>query len=244
MCDDNLNNSLDSVGRPSDPEKDPSAQTPPPQPAPENMALMQDFNPAPDREKVNVSLLIQAKAEEMTGFISDLVKSEVQNIISKMENDYNLTAARQAQFDRLYSELEQYRNDILFKSLGPLIRGIIAIHNDLGNLNSSWQKLPREELSFEKFFTLLTEIQEDLTLILDHNGITAFRETGETFNPKKQSLAGKIITSDISQNAKVAESLRPGFARGEFILEKEKVLVYEFSGNDDNNNDNNDTQLN
>lgn len=149
-------------------------------------------------------------------------------LLQTFESKLAYDQSKQVQIDRLHDELQQHRGDLVARTVRPLINGIIRLHDDAGKLLGSLKDKPEDELTPKRFFKLFDGFQEDLEDLLGDNGVTAYREVGGPFDPRRQRLLRKVPTSNEALVGLVAESLRPGFEQGTQILEKERISAYEY----------------
>jgi len=137
---------------------------------------------------------------------------------------YDIT--KEKQVDKLHSELQTYKQDVIFKATKPLISSIIYIYDDMDKMIQRYTNNP-EELDLKKMMNILETLKEDIEILLEENGITQFSEEFKTkFDPKTQQLIKKIPIGDKEQVGEVVEKIRPGFENITEIIRKERVAVY------------------
>jgi molecular chaperone GrpE (heat shock protein) len=167
-------------------------------------------NSAPENEQESLEALIKAGVAQIRGDFED-----------KLAYD----ASKQLQVDRLHSELQEARQDQIKRATHPYIQGVIQLYDILDRQIRALKKKP-EKLTPERYFSLLEDLQEDIVVLLERYGVVAFQETGETFNPRRQSAHKKVPAANDEIVGSIVESIRPGFEQGEEILIKERVSVY------------------
>jgi molecular chaperone GrpE len=133
---------------------------------------------------------------------------------------------REEQVDRLHTELQTYKNDLVSKQARLLIQGIVRLHDDLGKTVAALRQKPPEELSPETLFRNLADFQDDLELLLGQHGVERFQTLGEELDPRRQTVARTVPTDDPGRAGRIAERVRPGFEQGETLLQKERVAVW------------------
>lgn len=161
--------------------------------------------------------------------IERLFEKGLNKILTAFEAKLAYDKTKQTQIDRLHEELQQHRGDLLARTIRPLAHGMIRLHDDIGKLLSTLRMKSADELTPDRFFSLLEGLQEDVEIVLGQNGIAAYREPLGPFDPRRQRLIRRVGTSEERLTDMVAESIRPGFEQGTEILEKERVATYEFS---------------
>lgn len=156
-----------------------------------------------------------------------LVNEGVQRVLESFDAKLAYDATKQQQIDTLHEELQQHRSDLLARATRPLVLGIIRLHDDIGKLRTALQGKDAGEMTPQRMLDLLQGVQEDVEVLLQQNGIAAYRGPTGDFDPRRQRLVGKVATPDAGLANTVAESVRPGFEQGQEIIEKERVRAYE-----------------
>ena len=137
-------------------------------------------------------------------------------------------AAKEKNFDRLHQELKEYRSDIVQRTSLPLVHGMITLHGDVGKQVSGWRE-EREDLPLDKWLEEFEKLREDIELLLEDHGVTAYGgDIGKRFDGKRQTVVAKVTTHNKLEDGTVKESRRPGFEQNGQILVKERVAVFEF----------------
>jgi len=133
---------------------------------------------------------------------------------------------KEKQIDKLHTELQTYKQDVVFKATKPLINSVIYIYDDMDKMIQRYTD-NSEELDLKKMLNILSTLKEDVEILLEENGITQFSEEFKTkFDPKTQQLIKKIPIGDKEKVGEVVEKIRPGFENVTEIIRKERVAVY------------------
>lgn len=143
-----------------------------------------------------------------------------------IEDRLTLDRFREAQIDRLHQELQEHKGDFLSRIVRPLLMGLIRLHNDLGRTLSALRERPTEEQTPARFFSAFDGVRDDLELLLEQHGVERFDTTESVFEPSRQTALRTRETGDAELVGHVAQRLRPGFAQGETLLQREGVAVY------------------
>lgn len=135
-------------------------------------------------------------------------------------------STKEKQIDKLHSELQTYKQDVIFKATKPLINSVIYIYDDMDKMIQRYTDNP-EELDLKKMLNILSTLKEDLEILLEENGITQFSEEFKTkFDPKTQQLIKKVPIGDKEKVGEIVKKIRPGFENVTEIIRKERVAVY------------------
>jgi molecular chaperone GrpE (heat shock protein) len=159
------------------------------------------------------------------------LEAGLSQVLNAFEQKIAFDATKQQQIDRLHAELQEYRTDLIAKTKRPLVNGLIRLHDDIGRLLEGLKSKPLEQLEPEQFLKAIGGIQEDIEILLDQNGVTAFRESTEEFQPRRQRAVKNQPTTDEKLVGQIIERLKPGFEQGNEIIQKERVSVYVFDKN-------------
>jgi molecular chaperone GrpE len=158
--------------------------------------------------------------------IRRVVDAGIERIQSMFLEKDSLDQFREKQIDALHAELQEYKADIVGKSVRPVLQSLIRLHDDLGKVLDALRVDDPAALDPRRLVALLEGFHEDVELALDHNGVTTFRSTGEEFDPRRQKAIRTVPAGEQNHTGRIAERVRPGFEQGEAVLEKERVAVY------------------
>ena len=161
--------------------------------------------------------------------IEALIETRIGRVLEVFENKLAYDQSKEVQVDRLHEELQGHRSDLVGRTIRPLVRDAIRLHDDIGKLVSALEGDSSGELSPEEFLRLLEGLQQDVELMLEHNGVEAYREeAGGRFDPGRQKILRTVASGERETEGIVAESVRPGFELGGQVVERERVTVYRF----------------
>lgn len=184
---------------------------------------------ATDSEAVDAEVPTTVPAvDTWSAAIENHIDAGFERVLRAFEDKLAYDESKQEQIDRLHDELLRHREDMVARAARPLVHGMIRLHDDIGRLLTALRVKPAEQLTPDRFFTLLEGLQEDLEIVLGQNGIVAYREPGGPFDPRRQKALKRVRTCEETLAGTIAESLRPGFEQGADIVEKERVATYEY----------------
>lgn len=135
-------------------------------------------------------------------------------------------ATKEKQIDRLHDEVQQHRRDLLNQALRPFVSGVIRMHDNLAKQSTKLPAKPDDWFSRARFLGQIDGVREELEMLLEANGVERFEHPAAAFEPSVQTAMKRVPTSDPDAGGLVAERLRPGFQRGDTVLQKERVAVY------------------
>lgn len=138
----------------------------------------------------------------------------------KIKHDHG----RETVIDRLHSELQEYKADLMLKVLKPVVLDLINLHDDIGKIVAAHHAGQGEPLLLK----LVGSFQSDVEDILYRHGFEAFTTDNPEFDPKRQRALRTLATVDASLDRRVAERLRKGFRYQDRIIRPEMVAVYTY----------------
>ena len=158
-----------------------------------------------------------------------MIEARTGRVLEAFENKLAYDRSKDVQVDRLHEELLQHRSDLVGQTVRPLVRDVIRLHDDIGRLVSALRENSPDEPVPEGFIRLLEGLQQDVELMLEHNGVDGYRnEAGGRFEPGRQRVLRTVPTGDRDIEGTVAHSVRPGFEQNGQVVERERVIVYRF----------------
>jgi molecular chaperone GrpE len=182
-----------------------------------------------EESKENMTDFSLANVQETLNTFEEKVASHFLELMEAFERKIALDRFKEEQIRQLHNELQSYKADLLAKAMRPLVTGMIRLHEDMGKMVEFYQKSDEQRLEREGVLKNLEGCCEDLITVLDQNGIIAYKESGDEFNPRRQRILRRVPTSDPERVGQVAESLRFGFEQGDMMIQKEAVAVYVFA---------------
>lgn len=184
--------------------------------------------PSDEGADLTIRQVIKSESSLLIQNFTQLLESHIDKILNVFEQKLAYDATKQQQIDRLHAEVQQYRTDLIAKTNRPLVNGIIQLHGDIGKLAENLKTKTAEELKPERVVRAFAELQSDIEILLDQNGIVAFTEPSDNFEPKRQRAVRNVKTPEAHRTGTIAERLRPGFEQGADLIQKERVSVYVF----------------
>lgn len=129
---------------------------------------------------------------------------------------------RERAFDQLYTELQQYKDDFIFKAEKPLLLDLLLLFD---SMNWFQQSLVKQEASPEVIADNFQYLIDELVEVLYRRDVVPV-EPNEAFDPKIHRALQVVPTDDPALEHRVDRVLKRGFARGERVLRPEEVAVY------------------
>ena len=124
-------------------------------------------------------------------------------------------------FNRLYSELEQYKEDFIFQSEKPLLLDLLLFYDSMSWFHESIVKQEMAPDAIEESFQYL---MDELLELLYRRDVTPM-EPAERFH-KERHRARQIVKTHLPEHhERITQVLKRGFLRSEKVLRAEDVIV-------------------
>lgn len=127
--------------------------------------------------------------------------------------------------DNMHRELQEYKNDLKFQLIQPILQDIISVADSISRMSESYLTQPEgeQDIPNDKFLSYI----DDLHYIMENNGVDIYKSNiGDNVIPLKQRIIKKIETDDASLVGKIAKTYSYGYERNGKVITAEKVAVY------------------
>jgi molecular chaperone GrpE (heat shock protein) len=143
------------------------------------------------------------------------------------ESNY-LARAREQIIDRLHTENEKLRAGVLEQAMGPVLRDLMRLYDDLARTAEAYaSREPREAESTVRDWASYRDVVED---ILYRQGVEPVETApGDPFDPRLHRAVGPEDTPERTLEKAVARVVRPGFQSGSRILRPAEVRVFRYA---------------
>lgn len=125
--------------------------------------------------------------------------------------------------DRFYNELQEYKNDLYFQLIKPIVTGLISIRESMKKGLKNFG-----EISDEEKFKIFESYIEEIEIILENNDVEIYEtdiEIDSYVDLKKQKIIKKIATPYEQLHGKIENVLSSGYTYKGKIISPEKVEV-------------------
>lgn len=134
-------------------------------------------------------------------------------------------AGQQRQLDVLHEELESYRRGFHLQLLRPVITDLITLYGDMDKVAARLVSQETHADAAQEIAHFRDQVEE----ILRRNGVERYSSQSDEFDGSRQRAIAAVETSDLANDKRIAERLRPGFEyEGRVIVQAEQVKTYRF----------------
>ena len=175
-------------------------------------------NEIPGTENSEADVRIDALEKKI-----ESLTAAVETLSTGLNENFKYAAQKAELFDRMYSEMAKYKDDLYAKLLKPFILETITILDDYRKALERLDKLTPEQLH-----KVIRNIPADLEDLLENNGVDVLISEGENplFDRKLHQVVRTVETDDPELDGRIAKKLRPGYAWNGTILRQEKAELY------------------
>jgi molecular chaperone GrpE len=172
------------------------------------------------------SVFIQQAMDTMTQSISRLQ--------ADFETKIKYDESKERTIDAMHRELQDYREDLSFKILRPLILDIVSLYDDL-NLLSRKDSEPEQSVEIGKLGSDLKTFVADIEEIVSRYGFEFYRVDADIFDRSLQKTQKVVNTDNPDLDKQVLDRIRPGLRYGDRVVRSELVTAYRYVASSDSN---------
>jgi molecular chaperone GrpE len=176
-----------------------------------------DLSPGPHEVFIDQDLLA-GRLESLSLQIAGLQR--------EFEGKLKYDAHKDEVIDRLHSELQEYKQDIIKKYVLSIVMDVVKVADDIRKWLTYFRSLEVSQRDPRKLFRYLEAIPSDLEDVFYWHGVKPFASEEGPFDPVRQRAIKKIPTDDMAQDKNVAHSIRPGYEWETKVIRQEMVAVY------------------
>jgi molecular chaperone GrpE len=126
--------------------------------------------------------------------------------------------------DTLHKELQQHREDLVFKILQPLINDLIQLYDDMNAVTA--QEIGDE--SGDRVRLQMRSFLDDIETVLQHYGFDLYQSDEATYDRKLHRISRVESTHDPALDLTVLERKRRGVRYGDRIIRPESVVIAQY----------------
>jgi molecular chaperone GrpE len=158
------------------------------------------------------------------GSLGSLLEQRLNGLQTLFDREIRAEATRERIVDRLHTELQDYKQDLLLKVQRPMFVDLIQLHDDIGKMIDAQSSDDAGRSAGVR--ELLGSIRTGIEDILYRQGVEPFTADGDEFDPRRQRSVTTVPTEEPERNKTIATRLRPGFQSGDRVIRPEIVAVY------------------
>ena len=213
---------VDPTPMPPDPGAAPAGLAgPPAQPVPEE----DDFEPVQAVEPAEAPPADSSQVVDAVQQLGDRLGQRLDALSTLFDREIRAEATREKVVDRLHAELQEYKQDLLLKTLRPVFIDLIQLHDDIGKVAVAGADTGPDSA---RLVVLMQGFQQGIEDILYRQGVEPYEVEGDAFDPRRQRAVTTVATDDSARARTVAARLRKGFQAGDRVIRAEVVSVFSY----------------
>jgi molecular chaperone GrpE len=154
------------------------------------------------------------------------ISLQISELQREFEGKLKYDAHKDEIIDRLHTELQEYKQDILKKYILSIVMDVVKVADDIRKWLTYFRSLDVSQRDPRKLFRYLEAIPSDLEDVFYWHGVKPFASEDGPFDPGRQRAIKKIPTADANMDKIVAHSIRPGYEWETKVIRQEMVAVY------------------
>ncbi len=151
---------------------------------------------------------------------------QIEELKREFEGKLKYDAHKDEIIDRLHSELQEYKQDIIKKYVLSIVMDVVKVADDIRKWLAYFRSLEVSQRDPRKLFRYVEAIPSDLEDVFYWHGVKPFSQQEGAFDPARQRAIKKIPTDDPALDKCVAHSIRPGYEWETKVIRQEMVAVY------------------
>ncbi len=153
---------------------------------------------------------------------SEELREEIAALRAQLEENAVNEQTQHRDFDAMYEELKQYKEDFIFQAEKPLLLDLLLFYDSLNWFQKSLQE---EEMSPEVIADSFQYLIDEFLEVLYRRDVLPM-ESKERFDRKTQKAVKLVDTNDQAKDQTVAQVLKRGFTRAGRVLRAEEVTLH------------------
>lgn len=167
---------------------------------------------------------VDRNQQQVLSFLSGL-HSNFTSLVRLVEKRLSYDKTKEAAFERLYSEMDDMKQEQDLNQLRPLYIDLILFHDRMESIYKD--AIDSGALSPE-LTDLLRSLNGELMEILYRRGVEPIILTSDKFDPKIQEVVRIEPTTDPNEDNLITDIVRNGFKYKDVILRPTKVVIKKY----------------
>lgn len=155
-----------------------------------------------------------------------LILENLQRLVGEFQEKIKEDAHKQALFDEMHSELQEYKNDMLDKLTLSIELDVIKMIDDVERSVAAFTGKEGTPENYSRLFAVLAGVSTDLEDLLYRHGVEPYRVDGDKIDVQRQKILSTTPTEDAALDKKVAKRLSRGWEKQDKIIRHERISAY------------------
>ncbi len=115
---------------------------------------------------------------------------------TKMKYDQS----KQQMIDQLHQELQQYKQEMVWKLLQPILNDLVLLYDEFEKSNNYFRQLPEHNRNFDDVVRHCLSFQKDIEAVLYRAGYEPYTHNEEQFDPRFQNAIKSVVSESSEKN--------------------------------------------
>ena len=163
------------------------------------------------------------------------VQEGVDKLLERFDEKLLHDEARTNEIKRLNAELAKHQPDAKWSIARPFVEQMIRHLDEIQRFVQMYEE-GRRDTTAEDFVDALGWLRENIELVLEEHGITAYRPRvdKDLFDGRRHSVVGDPVpTTNARLSRVIKQCVRPGFERADKVVVRAAVRIYRHDGKQD-----------
>jgi molecular chaperone GrpE len=169
------------------------------------------------QEYSNVQQDITSIRETLSG-----VAQMVSRLQADFENKIKYDESKERTINLLHQELQDYRNDLNFQHLRPLVMELVSLYDNMSVIAAKYDAQGQSQE--------ISAFVQDIEDIVSRHGFEIYQTDSDVFDRTWQNVQKTLTTDNPDLDRHIASRVRKGLRYGERVMRPEMVTVYRYMG--------------
>lgn len=155
-----------------------------------------------------------------------LILENLQKLVTQFKEKIETDSHKQAVFDEMHSELQEYKNGMLEQLTLAMELDVVKMIDDVERSVAVFSGKQGTPEDYSRLFAIFAGVSTDLEDLLYRHGVEPYRVDGEDVNIAKQKILSTVDTNDMGLDKKIAKRISRGWEKQGKIIRPERISVY------------------
>jgi molecular chaperone GrpE len=157
----------------------------------------------------------------------DAINRSISRLQSDFDTKIKYDQSKERTIDAMHRELQDYREDLSFKILRPLILDVVSLYDDLNLIDRKYSE-SEQSVEVEKLASDLKTFGADIEEIVSRYGFEFYRVKSDLFDRALQKTQKVVDTDNPDLDKQVIDKIRQGLRYGDRVVRPELVTAYRY----------------
>jgi molecular chaperone GrpE (heat shock protein) len=197
-----------------------------------------DLHQIESAEHTDSSSDLVAQKQEYSNLVQESVTSirqmlsGVSVLVSRLQTDFDAKIkydeSKERTISLLHQELQDYRNDLNFQHLRPLVMELVSLYDDMSAIASKYGSLCQSQ-ELNCVASEISAFVQDIEDMVTRHGFEIYQTDSDIFDRTWQNAQKTEKTDNPDLDRHIASRVRKGLRYGERVVRPEIVTVYRYT---------------